>query len=533
MAMHYDFKIMLAAKLTRLLNRVIQPSEMSIGTPSEATAIASRNTVIDVTVGDDTYRIAYDRYSFESAFSKMPFTKVLIVRETSSEEILSSLNVTYGLSFTLADFASIEYSEGVCFFTFSPDHPGYIGSFSSRVRNDFNGVVPYHNYWKLNWNTADSGEMDLPLGGTWTFPILNNTRWGKLEDGATPLNFPAGTELPLTGDFVYDFEIMFTTIPMYMCLFGVDPTGDGNVRTNGSLYFFYGRMYIYGIGPGYFGPTMAANRSYRVTFCGRGGDMIVYVDGVQVISFAQLPVVWRSIRNSHKGISQVGPNCVIRDIKIFRTAPTPAELSAIIAGTTTPPAYPVPLHDVASEANNWENRGTSVTPLSNTIPSVMYDGKPFYGNMTASNIKSLGFTLGFTGDFTVDFEAAASTLGDVYGTLFKYTNTTAFTTGDFATTRTGLAGAGDRPYLYGITNTPNPAAPMNGGIVVRHTITRKAGVIRWYENGVLLNTVPTSSTQSFNWRFFDGRRSLALFRNLRFWNRAITDAEIDALLANK
>lgn len=533
MAMHYDFKIMLAAKLTRLLNRVIQPSEMSIGTPREAAEAAQRNTVIDVAVGDDVYHIAYDRYDFETVFAKMPTAKVLIVRDSTPEYLLSSLNETYGLTFTLADFASIEAEDGIGFFTFSPDQPAYRGSFSARVRSAFNGTVPYHNHWKLNWNTADSGQMDMSLGGTWTFPIISNTRWGKLGGGTAPVTLPAGAELPLTGDYVYDFEIMFTTVPMYMCLFAVDPTGDGNVRTNGSLYFFNGRMYIYGIGPGYFGPSMVANRSYRVTFCGRGGDIIVYVDGTQVIKFAQLSVVWRSFRNAHLGLSFFGNVCVIRDIKILRTAPTADELEAIIAGKTTPPAYPVPLYDVGVEENDWANRGTSTSPLNSAIPSVMYEGKAFYGNTVASNIKALGFALDFIDDFTVDFEVAGATLGDQYGTIFKYLASTAFSTGDFTTTRTGLGAPADKPYLYLITSSPNQAKPLSGGRITRHTLIRKGGVFRWYEDSILLAHVPASFTNNFKWQYFDGRRSLALFRNLRFWNRAITDTELDAVLANK
>ena len=75
---------------------------------------------------------------------------------------------------------------------------------------------------------------------------------------------------------------------------------------------------------------------------------------------------------------------------------------------------------------------------------------------------------------------------------------------------------------------------MRNGTVARFTIICKGSTIYWYENGVLTAPgVTGNTTLSVIWPYLDVGRNLTPFRNLRFWYRALSGLEPDAVLANK
>lgn len=534
MAFHYDFKIMVAAKMTRLLNSFVSPADIVLGVPSAPSFPTSRNSVVDVTYKGATRQITYDRFNFSKALVGLPVARTTItVTKVDPATQVGQLNTILGTAFTLSDFTEVTVDKkvGVANYTFVPTHISYTGTFSITAVIPFEGNVPYNNIWTLNNNQVDTGTAAVNMPGIWSFPTIAGTLWGKLENGRTPLMLPAGSELPLTGEFIYDFEFIFTTVPVYHCLFGVDPLGDGYVKSTGCIYFYYGRMYVYGI-TSQFGPTMVANVAVRWTFHGVGGQLKIYADGVLVNTIAQPNVTWVCFRNSEAGSTLFGQNSAIRNFRVLRRAPTADELNAIMAGTAIRPPYPRPVHEVAFAAADYSNKGTSGTPLNNAFPSTTYNNKTFFGFTGSGGVLPLGFPMNFTGDFSVDFELAANSAGNTYAALFK-AGPSGLASGDYTTDKS-TSSEGDRTYLYNITNSPIVSKPVRDGKVIRTTIIRSGSTIKWYEDGVLIAiNVTGNALLSFVWNYLDCTRSLTLFRNLRFWDRALTDLERDAVLANK
>ena len=75
---------------------------------------------------------------------------------------------------------------------------------------------------------------------------------------------------------------------------------------------------------------------------------------------------------------------------------------------------------------------------------------------------------------------------------------------------------------------------MRNGTVARFTIICKGSTIYWYENGALTASgVTGNTTVSVILPYLDAGRNLTLFRNLRFWYRALPGHVLGAVLSNK
>ena len=530
MAAHYDFRLMLAVKLSRLLNKFIDPVDISVGVPSTPTFSTPRNTMIAVTVDSRTIYVTYDRTSYSKYLVGISTARQQL-KLTSDDpvEIVSLFNLKFGTEFTVDEFESVLIDEinYVVTFKFKPTHTAYIGSFSVKMIIKKAGAIVFDNNWPLYEDSNDRGSMAKPLGGTWSRPNITGTLWGQLGDNRTPLMFPAGCEMPLFGDFIYDFEFVMTSISTYHCILGVDPAGDGYTKSTGCIYFYNGRIYIYQV-TSQFGPTMVANVPMRWTFYGTNGQLKIYADGVLVNTIAQPNATWVCFRNSDSGATLLGQNSAIRNFKVMRRAPNEEELAAILAGNAFKPDIPQPLHAVALRANDYSNEGTNVTTLNEAIPNLLYNNKTFFGFQSAGSIVPLGITLPMSGDFTVDFELAIQSPG-VSNAVFKsYADNTTNTNGDLK------IGADDKPYLHGVNQAPIYTKAINGGATRRYTIIRTSNIVRWYEDGILLPTGnQTSVGYSITWRYIYPGRPLTLFRNLRYWTYAITAAQLTALLSYK
>lgn len=531
---HYDFKLMLAVKLSRLLNRTVQPDELSVGVPGTPSFTTPRNSVVDVTVDGVTKKVAYDRINPNQRFLLASSVRTVItVKELDYDVVLSKVNAEYGMDLKAADFEEIvaNYDESTVVFTFKPTHVAYVGTLSVKVYFELDEWITYSNLWRFNGNIEDDGTMHVPLGGTWTYPAVDGMPWGKLEDGRNPLSFPPGCELPLTGEYLYDFEMYITAAARYLCVLGSDPVADGYVKTYGSLYFFNQQMYLYQV-TGQIGPTFPLNTPFRLTFHGSNGELKIYANAFLIATIPQPTAVWKCFRNIESGATQLGENSYIRNFKVLRRAPTSTELNRTLIGNAIQPKYPTPINEVATELNDWSNKGSAISALNPAINSVMYLDKPYFGFTAATGPIALGPVLNFTGDFTLDLEIATiQTTG--YNAIFKAVgNNTTFTTGDF-TTITNNHAERHKPYLYAISQIPLSLKALTG-TPVRHTVVRKNGVLTWYEDGVKASIGRASSAASnFNWRFFNASRGFTLFRNLRNWNYALTDSQLAALLANK
>lgn len=209
-------------------------------------------------------------------------------------------------------------------------------------------------------------------------------------------------------------------------------------------------------------------------------------------------------------------------------------------GTFTIPYFrpndlPQPYYHVAIASGDYDNRGTAPATLNTSIPSFEHDGRTFFGaSGTGLGTMSLGTPMSMAGDFTVDFEMLASPIGNVYGILFKASSSSSGGSpakGDLFTGR-DLNGKMNCAVLYAMgygSHADMKTTAYSATKPLRHTITRKGGVVKWYENGALVWTF-TDAT-AFSWNWLDMSRAVAAFRNLRYWQYALPDDKIAILLS--
>ena len=536
MAQHYDFNIMMAAKMTRLLNRTVQPSEITYGVPSAPSIPNGRNTVVQVTVGGEHYRIAYDRYDLSTALSRMPEDrKMLKLSEIIPAEVLAKINGKMGFNFKPSEFEAIEAVSGSIEFKFAANHLAYTGIFSVPYFIPGASRVAFDHSWDLAYGTSSDGTDRTALGGVWSFitPVAGQGEYGMLGGGTSHVPFPDDITLPLTGDFIYDLEIIITANMAYVCTLSTNGAGNGSVAsTLGSLYFASGKAYLYGVTSAANAPAIPINVPQRYTIVGLDGNIYLYHRGM-LIEQALQPIAgtkFVGFRNVEGGVNQLGQSSYIRKLRALKRRPTADELFYVLNGETITPMFPQPLHHFGSIAGDYKNRGTAGGNMNTSFPTGKHLNKPWFGGPTGGMV-SLGMSIQAFNDFTIDVELSASDIGNVYGYLFIAGGGTV--TGDLVTWR-DLVGKRNVPTLQGMgygSAADVPLTALSATTSIRHTITRKAGVLKWYEDGVLKWTF--NNAANFTWNYFRCSRPVSYFRNFRFWDVALNSLELDDLFTLK
>lgn len=209
-------------------------------------------------------------------------------------------------------------------------------------------------------------------------------------------------------------------------------------------------------------------------------------------------------------------------------------------GTFTIPYFrpndlPAPFYHVAVKAGDYGNRGSGAGTLNSAIPSFDFNGRTFFGaNGTALGTMALGVPMSMSGDFTVDFEMLASSIGNNYGILFKAVSSGSGgnpARGDLFTGR-DLSGKMNCAVLYAMgygSSADIKTTAYSATKPLRHTLVRKGGVLKWYENGALVWTF--TDGYAFSWSWFDMSRPVSAFRNLRYWQYALPDDKLAILLS--
>lgn len=157
--------------------------------------------------------------------------------------------------------------------------------FDSLLNPLYNITKPLHEFL-FNGNAKNTGtsgtDMTTPLsygeaeGGTYAY--LNSS---------VPVSFGNGLNMSVSGDYTYDFVVMFNTIPLgYYCLFN---TSSGTNDATGAFYFWFGKHYEYRVSPGAGGmanvDSPVVGKPYRITICSRGGITRHYVNGKFTIDY--------------------------------------------------------------------------------------------------------------------------------------------------------------------------------------------------------------------------------------------------------
>jgi len=168
------------------------------------------------------------------------------------------------------------------------------------------------------------------------------------------------------------------------------------------------------------------------------------------------------------------------------------------------------------------------------------DGVTYVGS-AAGVYGSFPLALPANGNFTMDIELIAEPFVNTgtFGAIFNNAASGAAANGSlFTLSETYLPTRGNTPYLNAIGyNTAVPAEAVNlpwrplSRKARRLTVVRNGTAFTLYEDGVLVWSV-TSSLTTAVWQYF-GRSDdrLLAFRNLRWWNRALSANEVNQVLS--
>lgn len=176
--------------------------------------------------------------------------------------------------------------------------------------------------------------------------------------------------------------------------------------------------------------------------------------------------------------------------------------------------------------------------LGATFRQIDVDGVTYVGSAVGV-YGVLPLSLPAAGNYTLDFEVIAEpyAAGGTLGVIFNGGADATVRVGALLTANNGaIASKQNCPYLHGVgyTNTTDFAnittTPLTR-TARRLTLVRNGTSFSLYENGLLAWSGVSSAT-TIAWTHF-GRSDdrLLCFRNMRFWNRALTNAERDQVIA--
>ena len=139
----YDFKTMMAVKMSRMLNRKVAPSDLTFGVPSAPTFTTPRNTAVNVIIDGVTYQVAYDRYNIGVAVAMVTVRSSVSAEDSSIPKVIAGISNRFGIDLIPSDIASIEeINESVLKVTFSDECLAYCGTMSLAWTTGIPGYFP-------------------------------------------------------------------------------------------------------------------------------------------------------------------------------------------------------------------------------------------------------------------------------------------------------------------------------------------------------------------------------------------------------
>lgn len=143
---------------------------------------------------------------------------------------------------------------------------------------------PLHEFL-FNGNTKNTGTAGVDMTTPMTFGDAEGGTYAYLPSGVQ--SFGNGLKMSVSGDYTYDFVVMFNSTPSsYYCLMN---TSAGVNEAVGAFYFYYGKHYEYLVHPGASGMTTAdapvLGKPYRITIVSKGGRTKHYVNGKFTVEY--------------------------------------------------------------------------------------------------------------------------------------------------------------------------------------------------------------------------------------------------------
>lgn len=194
----------------------------------------------------------------------------------------------------------------------------------------YNITKPLHEFL-FNGNTKNTGTAGIDMTTPMTFGEAEGGTYAYLP-GRGQVPFGNGLQMSVSGDYTYDFVVMFNSTPSnYYCMLN---TSTGGNEAIGAFYFYFGKHYEYLVHPGASGMVNAdapvLGKPYRITICSRGGRTRHYVNGKFTVEYAS-PVGGRTLANWRAPSYGWPANAGIGYIKMWDSGLSDAELAVLFA----------------------------------------------------------------------------------------------------------------------------------------------------------------------------------------------------------
>lgn len=530
MAAHYDFRLMLAVKLSRLLNVMVNPDEFTIGPRTDPTFPTTRESVITVNYRGRDVKIAYDRANL-SSLNMLPLrTRKIVdnIESTTLYQLLPRINEKVGVTLSPDDVNDLSFGYGLhsAVITAKPTSRIWRGGFDFTFEFSDHTVIPHAVHdWRLNGAVTDYGSQPSNFIETpASYVVVDNKPFATFNTSRIALP----VELPVTDNFTISFRVKTASKFKYMTMLAY---GDGNA-TRGGFWLYNGRLYITGIGMTESqilnGPDISDGQPHVIQMRTLNGVADVYVDGALIIT---TPVAefypWNSIGDAAGYSARWPAGDAIGDIRYWDIALEDKEL-ALVRGDSllAPPLHHWPL------AEDTINIGTSAVPWAGEVSWADFAGESWL-SMPAANATDIGVDLPIATDFTLDAMLVLNHVGNSYCEIFTARNAKG-AVGDLLTWRNIAASHRNAPTISGVgysTYVDCKAKPFLDDTPTRLTIRRSGNTWSIYQQGVLMWTF-TSTAKPAPWRWFSSltkRRPKQYLRDLKYWPRALTSSEMAIL----
>lgn len=476
------------------------------------------------------YALNYQQVQkFFEATQQAPYKLYYDEPVQTTHDLLEQFNRSSGLRLTQASVVKSPLSAGQSNVVLEPTYqdPQFMQPKLVRLWNGAAAKnVPrpkYHlGHAQGNRNLGTSlCEFTLPLTRT----LINDQLWYELSNNG-PLAFGDSVTVALGKGWTFELDLLITeALSGDVVLFSTNQLA--NVTAKGSLILRDQVPMLVGITETLTAPPLAVGKAVNLKFYFDGGTLYFLYDNVPVaeLSLPQVErIYWRGVRDSSPN-HQFPATIKFKELKYWDI---PANA----------PIAPRALYHWMADGS-FKNKGTAAGAdlATDQFTPVEYQGEtyaaiaqPYFGKLPAGLTQNT--------DYTLDVWIVASKIpGDEYGLIFaKANNSSTGAVGDLFTWRNITNEANNVPGFTGMGYSSQADCTWRPGFddtPVRFTIVRTGNVYNGYRNGVLVWTF-TSTTVAGAWWYFGSnpKRDKQYFRDLRYYDRALSATELDTLFSS-
>lgn len=542
MALYFDFKEKLALKFGRVIGQRVEPDQLVIGERTAPPVGSAYDSLIDLTVGGETRKVAYNRVNVAMLISSMTQTELIIdVPEGTSRlhDVLDKVNLRFGTHFTKDDVEDAELSPGTypIWFTAKPTSKFYVGRTQLVFKQAGIPTVirPATHVFDLDGNTADTGSEPVDMGVAFDYREIDGKKFAFLKQPSGHVAFDPKLRMRVCGEFTLDMEVYLDVVYGYLYMMTQNAQGNGGFNSYGQMAFYGNKFYQYGYTPATSAtwqnrmPVIPAKSSVRLTLRSAFGMVTCYIDGEYIMQWpipdASAGIELLGFRNVDTGASQWPVGCGLRAISYWDTGLSNNEID-LLFGREVPANRPLLHYPLAIDGRNIGESSVAWPDGYLTFTEVMKRkmARP------ASQGAPFGSSLNFNRQFTLQFDYYCPTPSGVYEGFFS------------DSTLGSINGALKAAYgLFFINGGPTAFTTtdlMQRGQIVTFTLMRGPdGLVHaWCDNKYLgYTTVPVNSPLLTHF----GRAGEVAnttnnhFANIKYWERSFSALELKDIISPK